>query len=74
MSSCCEESPTNAHHWVLDLSNRGQCKYCGGERQFHHPNPYEMSPYVGKPKETIHRIMVKAQGVLLDPYTGEDCE
>jgi len=34
---CCSASPTGAHHWHVDGSGIGQCKYCGERRQFAKP-------------------------------------
>jgi len=31
----CPLSPTGAHHWLIDSSRCGECKYCGERRQFH---------------------------------------
>ena len=36
-SAFCQESPTRAHHWVLEPPSarmKGKCKYCQGERVF----------------------------------------
>lgn len=30
----CEDSPTGAHHWVIDKYGFGYCKYCPEEREF----------------------------------------
>jgi hypothetical protein len=30
----CSLSPFGAHHWLIDDSGWGQCKYCGEERHF----------------------------------------
>lgn len=30
----CGDSPTGAHHWLIDKHGLGTCKYCGEERQF----------------------------------------
>lgn len=30
----CSSSPSGAHHWLIDASGLGQCKYCGEMRQF----------------------------------------
>ncbi len=30
----CSLSPSGAHHWLIDDSGWGQCKYCGEERHF----------------------------------------
>jgi hypothetical protein len=30
----CSVSPSGAHHWLIDDSGWGQCKYCGEERHF----------------------------------------
>ena len=30
----CAKSPTKAHEWVLDMQNRGVCKWCKKSRQF----------------------------------------
>lgn len=30
----CSLAPNGAHHWIIDGSGRGQCKYCGEMRQF----------------------------------------
>ena len=34
---CCSASPTGAHHWLIDGSGIGQCKYCGERKQFAKP-------------------------------------
>jgi hypothetical protein len=30
----CSVAPSGAHHWLLDDSGWGQCKYCSEERHF----------------------------------------
>lgn len=30
----CNKSPTGAHHWILNSSDLGICKYCKREKQF----------------------------------------
>jgi hypothetical protein len=73
--SRCEKSPTEAHHWILnslggsDTLIEGTCKYCGRERTFHHPHPYDRFT-----ARAIHRNVVKPKEMLVDPYTGEDYE
>ena len=40
-SSYCADSPTGAHHWVLEAPSAtitGECKYCHEERAF---SPFE---------------------------------
>ena len=40
--SFCPDSPTLAHHWLIDKAGKGTCKYCNGSRKFltHPNNPY----------------------------------
>lgn len=30
----CEDSPTGAHHWMLDSHGHGTCKHCHETREF----------------------------------------
>jgi hypothetical protein len=30
----CKDSPTGAHHWMLDSRSQGVCKHCGERRSF----------------------------------------
>ncbi len=43
VASYCPDSPTGAHHWVLETpsaTTTGACKYCSSERAF---NPFDDS-------------------------------
>ncbi len=38
----CPDSPTGAHHWIVDTPNlegmKGRCKWCGTERDYSVPS------------------------------------
>lgn len=64
--SKCADSPTGAHHWRINGSGLGQCKYCGEERRFCITWPLPNSKYNRGDAVIIPRSAVTPFGKMRD--------